>query len=111
MANLEQIELELRAFLEEAGHLSKQDQFTHLKAIFDKHFAMEQTEHLMDIGDMRHMVTYAKSQFINTNLPLRISKKEVFPSEVPHVLLIEAVIVYLNRFKLLKRRTSFDYNK
>ena len=78
-------------------------------AIFDKHFAMEQTEHLLNMGDFQYIVSYAKSQFVNLKLPAQISKREVYPSDVPHVLIIEAVLGYLNKSKVLKKLVKIDY--
>lgn len=108
MSNMEQIEQELRAYLETDKNLSSRDKFIHLKAIFDKHFAMEKTEHLLNIQDMRSIVDYAKGQFINTQLPMVISKKEIFPSEVPHILMIESTISHLNRVGILRKLAKFD---
>lgn len=109
MANMETIEAELRQYIEDSANLSRQDRYVHLKAIFDKHFAMEKTEHLLTMGDFQQIVSYAKSQFVNIKLPAQISKREVYPSEVPHVLMIEAVISYLNRSQILKKLVKIDY--
>lgn len=111
MSNLETIEQELRQFINDAEHLTRQDRYTALKAIFDKHFAMEKLDHMLTSGDFHEIVSYAKAQYVNTTLPMKISKKEIYPSEVGHVLMIEAVIAHLNRFKLLKKLVRFDYNK
>lgn len=108
---MEMIEQELRAYLAEAEHLSNQDRFTHLMAIFQKHMTMEKTEHLMGVYDMRMIVDMAKSAYPGVTLPMQISKKEVYPSEVPHVLMIEAVIGYLTKNKLLKKIVNFNYGK
>lgn len=104
-------EIELRDFLNKEENLSNQDKFKTLMAIFDKHFAMEKVEHQMDIGDMRQIVDYAKGSYIQTQLPMKISKKEVYSTEVPHVLMIEAVISHLNRHELLRKLVKFDYTK
>lgn len=111
MADMEMIEQELRQFLEQEPNLSKQDRFVYLKAIFDKHFAMEKTDHLLTSNDFNAIISYAKSQFIHTNLPLRITKKEVYPSEVPQVLMIESVIRYLNGLSILRKIVKFDYTR
>lgn len=111
MANLETIETELREYLNEAEHLSRQDRYTHLKAIFDKHYAMEKTEHLLTMGDFHEIISYAKSQFANQTLPAQVSKREIYPSEAPHLLMIEAVIGYLNKHKILKKLVKIDYTR
>lgn len=109
MANMETIEAELRQYIEDSANLGRQDRYIHLKAIFDKHFAMEQTEHLLNMGDFQQIVSYAKSQFVNIKLPAQISKREVYPSEVAHILIIEAVLSYLNKSKVLKKLVKIDY--
>ena len=109
MANTETIEQELRQYIEDSANLTRQDRYTHLKAIFDKHFAMEKTDHLLTMGDFQQIISYAKSQFVQIPLPAEVSKRDVYPSEVPHLMMIEAVISYLNRSKLLKKLVKIDY--
>lgn len=109
MANMETIEQELKQYIEDSANLSRQDRYVHLKAIFDKHFAMEKTDHLLTMGDFREIISYAKGQFIQISLPATISNKEVYPTEVPHIMMIEAVIAHLNRYKILKRLVKIDF--
>lgn len=111
MANMESIETELRQYLEDAPNLDRQDRFTHLMAIFKKHFEMEKTNHLLTMGDFHEIVSQAKSDYVKTSLPIYITRREVYPSEVAHVLLIESLIGYLNKSKVLKRLVKIDYNK
>lgn len=109
MANMETIEAELRQYLNDAEHLSRQDRFTHLMAIFQKHFAMEKTEHLLTMGDFHEIVSYAKSHFVQIPVPATVSKRDIYPSEVPHLCMIEAVIMNLNKNKVLKKLVKIDY--
>lgn len=109
MANMEMIETELKQYLQDAEHLDRKDRYVHLKAIFDKHFAMENTDHLLTMGDFHEILGYAKSQYSDATLPMRISRREIYPSEVTHVLMIESILTYLNKFKLLKKLVKIDY--
>lgn len=109
MANMETIEQELRQYIEDSANLSRQDRYTYLKAIFDKHYAMEKTEHLLTMNDFQSIISYAKGQFNQIALPATISKRDVYPSEVPHIMMIEAVIAYLNKSKILKKLVKIDY--
>lgn len=111
MANMETIEQELRQYIEDSANLSRQDRYTYLKAIFDKHFAMEKTEHLLTMNDFQGIISYAKGQYVNLTLPAKISKREVYPSEVQFILMIESVIGYLNRSKILRKLVKIDYTK
>lgn len=109
MSNLETIEQELRQYLQDSPNLLPEDRFKYLMAIFNKHFGMEKLDHMLTSQDLHDIVSYAKGQYPKTTLPMKIGKKEVYGSEVPHVLMIEAVISHLNRFKLLKKLVRFDY--
>ncbi len=109
MANIETIEQELRQYIEDAANMTRQDRFTYLKAIFDKHYAMEKTEHILTMSDFQNIISYAKSQFTEITLPTEISKRPVYPSEVPHIMMIEAVISYLNRNSILKKLVRIDF--
>jgi hypothetical protein len=111
MSHTETIEQELRQFLEDSQNLSRQDKYTQLKAIFDKHFAMEKVDHMLTGGDFHDIVSYAKGQFAHLTLPVKLGKKELYPTDVPHVMMIEAVISYLNKNKLLKRLVKLDYQR
>lgn len=108
MANMETIETELRQYLEDAQNLSRQDKYVHLRAIFDKHFAMEKTEHLLTMNDFYLIVSNAKSNFVQLTLPAKISNRDVYASDAPHIAMIDAVISHLNRFDVLKRLVKID---
>lgn len=109
MANIETIEQELRQYVEDSPNLSRNDRYTHLKAIFDKHFAMEKTEHILTMSDFQGIISNAKSQYANLTLPAKISNREVYPSEAPHILMIEAVIGYLNKSQILRKLVRIDF--
>lgn len=111
MANPEQIEQELRAYLAEERNLSNSDRLKYLMAIFNKHFGLDQTEHLLNDHDLHDIVSYAKGSYARTTLPMRISKKEVYSGDVNFVLMIEAVICHLNKNKLIKKLIKFDYTR
>lgn len=108
MANMESIEAELRQYIEDAQNLSRQDKYIHLKAIFDKHFAMEKTNHLLTMSDFQLIISNAKSNFVQLTLPAKISNRDVYANDVPHIAMIEAVISHLNRYDVLKRLVKID---
>ncbi len=109
MANFETIEAELKQYVEDAQNLSRQDRYTHLRAIFDKHFAMEKTEHVLTMSDFNGIVSYAKTHYNEISLPATISNRDVYPSDVGQLCTIEALVSYLNKFKILKRLVRIDY--
>ena len=108
MANISMIEQELRNYLEEQDNLSRADRYVHLKAIFDKHLALEKTEHLLTMSDFHFIVSTAKQNFVNLTLPMTISNRELYPSDAPNVAIVEAVISYLNKAGILRKLVKID---
>jgi len=111
MANPEQIEQELRTYLEEERNLSKPDRLKHLMAIFDKHFGLDQTQHLINDHDLHDIVGYAKTLYVHKTMPMKISRADVPANHVNHVLIMESFIMYLNKSKLLKKLVGFDFTR
>lgn len=108
MANMEMIEQELKQYIDDAQNLTKQDRYIQLKAIFDKHFAMEKTAHLLTMNDFQLIISNAKQNFVNLPLPATISNREVYPSEAPYIGFIDALVSHLNRYDVLKRLVKID---
>lgn len=109
MANMDTIEQELKQYIEDSPNLTRNDRYVHLKAIFDKHFAMEKTEHMLTMGDFHEIVSFSKSQYVQIPLPATVSNREIYPSEVGYLCMIEAVISYLNKSQILKKLVRIDY--
>lgn len=108
MSKINMIEQEIRQYLEDQDNLSRSDRYIHLKAIFDKHLAMEKTEHLLTMGDFHFIVGTAKQNFVNMTLPMTISNRELYPSDAPNVAVVEAVISYLNKAGILRKLVKID---
>ena len=111
MANPEQIEQELRMYLEEERNLSKPDRLIHLMAIFNKHFGLDATDHLINDHDLHDIISYAKSIYAQKTMPIKISRSDVPNNHATHVLIMESFIMYLNKSKLLKKLVKFDYTR
>jgi hypothetical protein len=111
MADAKQIEQELREYLEREDHLRKSDKLPYLMTIINKHFEIDKIDHMISHRDLSDMIGYAKSSFAQLTMPVCVSKKEVHNSEINHVLIIEALVGYLNKHKLLKRLVKFDYRR
>ena len=109
MANMSMIEQEIRQYLEDSDNLSRADRYVQLKAIFDKHLAMEKTDHLLTMGDLQFIIGTAKQNFVNLTLPATISKRELYPSDAPHVAMLEAMISYLNKAGILRKLVKIDF--
>lgn len=109
MADPAQIEQEIRAFLNIEDNIRKSDRLPYLMAIINKHYATDQVDHVVIHHDLSAMISYAKSQYATTKLPILISNKQVDGVELNYVLIMEAFVNYLNRNKLLKRLVKFDH--
>lgn len=109
MANVEQIEQELREYLNMEQNLRKEDRLSYLMSIVNKHFAIEKLDHMVDYREFDSVVSQAKQAWVNTSIPLYVSKKEIHNTETNYLLVMEAFLNYLNRNKLLRRLVKFDY--
>lgn len=109
MSNLETIEQELRQYIEDSPNLNSQDRFVHLKAIFDKHFFMQNTKHILTMNDFQSIINYAKSHYGDIKTPAWISNREVWPNEIANIAVIEAVLSYLSMSKILNKLVKIDY--
>ena len=108
MANPDQIEQEFREYLAIEKNLLPGDRLKMLMLIANKHFGMDNIEHTVNYRDFSDMMSYAKTNWANTSMPMTMSNKEVSSQEVSYVLMMEAFVGYLNKSKLLKRLVKFD---
>lgn len=109
MSDPQQLDRELRDYLEKEPNLRREDRLIYLKAIFHKHFEFNKLDHVVNKGDLYEIISGAKNVFTNKRLPLRISRKDVDQSDLPHISVIESFIGYLNRMNLVKKMIKFDY--
>lgn len=108
MSSMDIIERELKQYLEEAQNLSRADRYIHLRAIFDKHFAMEQTSYLLTMSDLQFIISTAKQNFVQMILPATVSNKDLSANDAPHVAMVEAILSNLNKAGLLRRLVKVD---
>lgn len=111
MSDPAQIEQELRAFLDIEDNIRKSDRLPYLMAIVNKHFGTDKIDHIITHHEFGGMMSAAKTVFATTKMPLIISNKEVRDMEVNYILMMEALVGYLNRNKLLKRLVKFDHRR
>lgn len=111
MSDPQQIEKDLKDYLEKEPNLRREDRFNFLKAIFDKHFEIHKMEHVINAGDLFEMLSSAKGGYANHRAPMFISRKRIESSESVHVSVIESFITYLNKNKLLRKFIKFDYTE
>lgn len=109
MSNPEQLDRELREYLEKEPNLKKEDRLNFLRGIVNKHLEFNNMDHMLNSNDIYDIVSNAKMIYTKFSLPLRISRKQVDPCDAPHVAMIESIVGYLNKTSLLKKLVKIDY--
>lgn len=111
MSDPDQIEKDLKDYLNKEQNLRKEDRYEFLKAIFDKHFSINKLEHRMHYYDIQETIHYAKKCYVDQKVPMFISGKKIDAHELPNIALFESLISYLNSNHLLKKLVKFDYTE
>lgn len=111
MSDPQEIDRELREYLEKEPNLRRDDRLAYLKLIFHKHLEVNKMEHVLNSKDLFDIVSGAKSEYSNFQLPIKVSNKQVESSELANVAMIESTLSYLSRTNLLKRLVKFEYTK
>jgi hypothetical protein len=111
MSELQELEKELREYLEKEPNLTRQDRYSYLMAIFQKHMEFKKLDHVVNYKDYFNLLSLAKNFYTKMKLPVSITRKELEPNDAVHVAMIETFIGYLNKNNLLKRNIIIDYTK
>ena len=111
MSDPQQLDRELREYLEKEPNLRREDRLIYLKSIFNKHFEFNKLEHVVNSGDLFEIISNAKNGYTKQRMPVKVTRKQLEPGEVPHVAMIESFISYLNNMNLLKKLVKFDYTE
>lgn len=111
MSDPQQLDRELREYLEKEPNLRREDRLIFLRTIINKHLEFNKLEHLVNSGDLHDILSGAKSNYTNKRLPVRITRKQLDSSEATHISVLESFISYLNKMNLLKKLVKFDYTE
>ena len=103
------IEHDLREYLEKEPNLSRNDRPSYLKTIFHKHLEINKLEHLVTGDEVGNIIGEAKSQYVKMRFPIRISKRLMDGEGQKQIALMEGLLGYLHRNKLLRKIVKFDY--
>lgn len=109
MSDAEQLDRDLREYLEKEPNLRREDRLKYLKILFNRHFEIDKLDHVVNSNDLFHVISEAKSKFAKQNSQIFVSRKKLDNSELIHIAMIESFISYLSRNSLLKRLVKFDY--
>lgn len=108
MSNSEQLDRELREYLEKEPNLARNERLLFLRSIFNKHLEFNKLEHVITSNDFFNLINNSKVEYAKLKLPVKISKRQVDSSEAPHVAMMNSVLSYLNQNDLLRRLVRFD---
>lgn len=108
MSTPEQLDRELIEYLEKEPNLRRDERLMFLRSIINKHLEFSKLEHVINNSDLFNIVSESKVQYSKFRLPMKISRRQVDSSDLPHVAIIESVLSYLNRNHLLKKLVKFE---
>jgi len=109
MSDPQELDRELREYIEKEPNLRREDRLAYLKAVYNKHLEINKLEHVVNSGDLFDIIATAKGNFFKLKLPMQISSKKIENGDLTHIALIESVISYLNSMNLLKKLVKLDY--
>lgn len=111
MSDPQQIEKDLREYLEKEPNLSRQDRLSYLQTIFHKHLEITKLDHLITKADLFLIFSDARKHMVEMKTPVYVSKVALDQKEAVHMAIMEAFLLYLGRTKLLKKLVKFDYRQ
>lgn len=107
MSNKEQVDRDIADYLQKENNLTENDKRRYLRALFEKHFEFQQLDHLINYNDFHDIISNAKTNY--NNVKLEITGRQLYPSEIPQVAIIEAVVMHLNGKGILRKLVKIDY--
>lgn len=111
MSDPQQLDRELREYLEKEPNLRREDRLNYLKTLMNKHFEFNKLEHLVNSGDLYEILSGAKEKYTRMKMPVRITKRQLEQGEATQLSVIDSFISYLNRMNLLKKLVKFDFTE
>jgi hypothetical protein len=109
MSDPQQLDREIREYLEKEPNLRREDRLAYLKAMMNKHFEFNKLEHMINSHDLFDIMSGAKQHYSQKRMPVRVSRKQVEAGEATSVSILESFISYLNKMHLLKKSVKIDY--
>lgn len=109
MSDPQQIEKDLREYLDKEPNLSRADRLVYLQTIFHKHLEIGKLEHLVTSQDLLLIFSDATRNYVRMKVPTKVGNKVLEQHQSVHIAVLESFIGYLNRMKLLRKLVNFDY--
>jgi hypothetical protein len=106
----QQLEVEIKRFLENIENQNHSDRISTLRNMFDKYLHLSTCDHMMDRHDLTSIINSAKSSFASKTMPIHLGEKcqKVRQSDLSNLCIIEATISHLNQNNCLKKLAKFD---
>jgi hypothetical protein len=108
MSDPQQIERDLRDYLDKEPNLSRADRLSYLQTIFNRHLETDKLGHQITYRDYFNIISDAKTVFTNMKLPMKLTKKTLDANELVPASIVDAFLLYLNRHGLLKKDVKLD---
>jgi hypothetical protein len=109
MSGKEQIEFDIGQYLAQESNLTENDKRQYLRSMFEKHFSFRKLDYLLNYNDIHTIIDSAKSRY-NT-IKQMVSGRRLYPTEVSHTAMIEAVVAHLNSKGLCIKFIKIDYKE
>ncbi len=105
------IEQDIISFFKVTESQNYEDQRKTLRLLLEKYTHLNKSEYLMDVHDLKNIVSSATSIFANKTMPMFLgsSRSKVMENDQKHVCLIEATIFHMGKIDCLKRLPKFNY--
>lgn len=111
MKNLkEQLDVDIRRFIENIENQSQNDKVQTLRDLFDKYLHLNTSDYMMDSYDLNTIISNAKNKFANDTFPIYLGSKKrlVSQHDLPNLCVIEATVGHLKKNGCLKKMPKFD---
>lgn len=104
------MEKDMRQFLEDIDSQCFKDQLESLSNLMNKYVHLNTCDYIMDHFDLRSIIGSAKTKFSIDSMPIFLGqkRKKVTQEELPHMMMVEATIRWLNKNNCLKKIPKFD---
>ena len=111
MSDIEdQLEVDIKRFLENIENQSKNSRVDSLRHLFQKYLHLNNCDYMMDKHDLQTIIGSAKQLFATETVPIYLGEKKrlVEQSELANLFVIEATVGHLDKKKCLNKIAKFD---
>ena len=106
----DQLEVDIKRFLENIEKQNCSDRIESLRLLFDKYLHLNTCDYMMDYFDLQEIVGGAKDRFSRNSMPVYLGeKKRIVPQDyLSNMCVVESTISLLNKKGCLKKLPKCD---